>query len=357
MLGALVVVGLLVAAVGRDVVRAWRASRMVAVAADVDGSTEAALLRSWAGWPAPGVATLAPGEAREWSVTEDSAEVRLRVVRLGAELFQLDARAAVPLGAGDASGRSVAHRAQALLLDVRPALLPLRAVVVSGGDVAGGGLSVSARDSMPPGWDCAPPDGVAVPAVVAPHGAVIDVVLSPPDSVARDDAAGAAGSYVLAPPDTLAPRSTRPLVVASPAAGAHVRPAIDAAGECVVGAAAPHNWGDPARPSPCAAHLPVVRVAGDLVAPAGRSQGVLIVDGDLELAGGYEHWGVVVVHGRLRAAGGGNRIFGALLARRGIAASDPGALAVRHSSCAVRAARGAAGIVMPVTGAAWREWW
>jgi hypothetical protein len=63
------------------------------------------------------------------------------------------------------------------------------------------------------------------------------------------------------------------------------------------------------------------------------------------------------VHGAVRAVGAGNWIGGALLARGGVTAAAPGALAVRHSACAVRASLGAAGTVTPVTGASWREWW
>jgi hypothetical protein len=99
-------------------------------------------------------------------------------------------------------------------------------------------------------------------------------------------------------------------------------------------------------------------VDGDLVAPRGRGQGLLVVRGDLRLEGGYEHHGVVVVGGRLVARGAGNRVVGALLARGSPDAPHRlDALALRWSSCVAAAALRAAGVVRSVRPRGWSDAW
>ena len=69
-------------------------------------------------------------------------------------------------------------------------------------------------------------------------------------------------------------------------------------GECVAGE--PWNWGDPDRPyRPCGGYLPVRRALGDLLVEGGVGQGILLVDGDLTLAGGARYYGLILATGRL----------------------------------------------------------
>jgi hypothetical protein len=84
-----------------------------------------------------------------------------------------------------------------------------------------------------------------------------------------------------------------------------------------------------------------VRGAGrtTLRAPA-RWQGVLLVDGDLAVEGLVEGAGLVVVRGRLDAAGGALVLHGALRARGG-ATLGAGSRVVRSRCALDRAARGA----------------
>ncbi len=69
-------------------------------------------------------------------------------------------------------------------------------------------------------------------------------------------------------------------------------------GVCVPGLT---NWGDPAGPpaSPCGGRFVALMRQGDLRLDAGSGQGLLVVDGDLELSGGAHFAGVVLLSGRL----------------------------------------------------------
>jgi hypothetical protein len=66
------------------------------------------------------------------------------------------------------------------------------------------------------------------------------------------------------------------------------------------------NWGDGLnRAAPCGNYFPIIHVAGNLTLNNVQGQGMLLVDGDIEVQGSYEWFGVVVAKGGLRTAGGG----------------------------------------------------
>ena len=87
------------------------------------------------------------------------------------------------------------------------------------------------------------------------------------------------------------------------AAGSYGSGPAVANGVCATGN--PLNWGDGDHTQPCGGYFPLVRVAGDATL-TGTGQGVLLVDGDLNVAGKFQWFGAVIVEGAMKAAGGGN---------------------------------------------------
>lgn len=81
-------------------------------------------------------------------------------------------------------------------------------------------------------------------------------------------------------------------------------------GTCV--ATDPSNWGDPGGLTACAGYRPVVRIAGAGTVTGGVGQGVLVVDGDLMVQGGFRFDGLILVGGRLEIAGAGADLRGAV---------------------------------------------
>lgn len=72
---------------------------------------------------------------------------------------------------------------------------------------------------------------------------------------------------------------------------------VERLGVCVDGA---WSWGDPERPfRACGAELPLRAATADLVVDGGIGQGVLLVDGDIVLAGGGRYYGLVLATGVL----------------------------------------------------------
>lgn len=109
---------------------------------------------------------------------------------------------------------------------------------------------------------------------------------------------------------------------------------------------APLNWGDPINPlGVCGSYFPIVHAPGNLRLSGGWGQGILLVEGDLELSGGVEFYGPVIVLGRVSSTGTGGHVYGGLMARNadfGISLIS-GNSVVNFSSCAIeRALRGSA---------------
>jgi len=78
----------------------------------------------------------------------------------------------------------------------------------------------------------------------------------------------------------------------------------------------PLNWGEPNDPNdPCGSHFPIIHITGNANVQSGsRGQGILLVDGDLDLRGNWVFHGIVIVQGNFETQGSGNRIYGAVMA-------------------------------------------
>ena len=112
------------------------------------------------------------------------------------------------------------------------------------------------------------------------------------------------------------------------------------------------NFGEPRRDvgsvTQCYGYFPIVHgTATDTKFASGtRGQGILLVDGNLELVGGFEWTGLIIVRGQMKVTGTGNKIQGAILTEGvdiATAGSIGGNAEVTFSKCAIdRAVNGAA---------------
>jgi hypothetical protein len=105
------------------------------------------------------------------------------------------------------------------------------------------------------------------------------------------------------------------------------------------------NWGDPENPEGvCGDHFPVIYASGDLrIEGKDRGQGILLVEGNLTVTGGFEFFGPVIVKGAVSAEGAGVRFVGGLVAANASLGQSTvqGNVAVEYSSCSVARAVGA----------------
>lgn len=95
------------------------------------------------------------------------------------------------------------------------------------------------------------------------------------------------------------------------------------------------NWGAPLDPvHPCAEYFPLIYSAGDLTVASGSGQGILVVDGNLQLSAGIRFFGLVLVRGRLVMAPGAE-ITGAVLVQSAVQPSFLDNASIRRSDCAI----------------------
>ncbi len=100
------------------------------------------------------------------------------------------------------------------------------------------------------------------------------------------------------------------------------------------------NWGDPMVPPTvpgCANYFPVIHVEGDLNATGGYGQGILLVDGNLSVQGGWQFFGPVIVKGTVTTQGTGGHFNGGVLAANMNLQQDVvlGSAVVTYSSCII----------------------
>ena len=75
---------------------------------------------------------------------------------------------------------------------------------------------------------------------------------------------------------------------------------------------------------------------GDLQVTGGTGQGILLVNGDLSVAGGFQFFGVVIVTGHLKTTGTGGHFTGGVLAQNVDLEQNTvlGNAVISYSSCA-----------------------
>jgi hypothetical protein len=69
----------------------------------------------------------------------------------------------------------------------------------------------------------------------------------------------------------------------------------------------------------------------------GYGQGILLVDGDLQVRGGFTFFGIIIVQGTFTTGNGTNRIFGAVMASNAADLNQTflGTSTIQYSRCAV----------------------
>ena len=123
----------------------------------------------------------------------------------------------------------------------------------------------------------------------------------------------------------------------------HVRPSINSSGgtsSCNTSDNA--NWGDPGRASPagvCESYFPIVYAPGDVSVNGDIGQGVLLVNGNLNIQGGFTYYGQIIVRGTVKLTGTGNHVYGGIMAASVLDSTSTSQLAgnssIHYSRCAL----------------------
>jgi len=103
------------------------------------------------------------------------------------------------------------------------------------------------------------------------------------------------------------------------------------------------NWGDGMNPgSACSGYFPIIHIAGSATLNGDQGQGILLVDGDLNVQGSYQFFGIVIILGDLKTAGGGSteaHFWGGVMAKNADLSVQnlSGKATLNYSSCSILA--------------------
>jgi hypothetical protein len=237
----------------------------------------------------------------------------------------------------DAAGNVIATRYLGRYLRLAiPSIDIQAAVTAQDGITAGGNIDISGFDTVPLNWTgCAPgvnKGGARSSDQVNAHGA--SSIIGTPAEIEYDSTL--VDSVFTAPFDLLQSMATKTLAggtyngMMPTTTGTPTR--CDAANNL--------NWGEPYAPpaagvvTQCQGYFPIIYTPGSMVVNNGRGQGILLVAGDLNMQGGFEFDGIIIVLGSLQTAGTGNKVTGAVLTA-GTSTSIVGNPDIFYSSCAV----------------------
>lgn len=233
------------------------------------------------------------------------------VRRLNNELFLIDVTAA--------DGNGGARQRLGALIKLRPIDMDIRAALTTRGNTrVGGSAHISGLDMDPTGWSGCPPDS-SLAGIILPSAGNLELVGGCSDGSciegvpAVDTDPGINDStffqYGEVDWDALVGMATK---ILPPGTYTGVQPSYNGL-EC--NTPDPTNWGDPmTTTSDCASYFPVIYISGDGNVNGNYGQGILLVEGDLAVQGGFQFFGIVIVKGSLKTTGTGGHFNGAVLA-------------------------------------------
>lgn len=262
------------------------------------------------------------------------------VQRLSNELFLVTVTGNDPtLSARQRLGQFA--RLQLIDMDIQAAL------TTRGPTRIGGSAEIDGSDAAPAGWACGTETDTTKAGIRLPSGS---------DLTTNGGCSGAScidGNPAVEADSTIADSTffqygdadwddlVSMATITLPPGSYRIEPEITA-GACTTSVT---NWGDPVTPSsPCFGRFPIIYAQADLTINQDLGQGILLVEGDLHVQGGFQFYGITIVKGRLKTTGTGGHFHGAVMAAN-IDLEDNTVLGnalVEYSSCTVQKALTAA---------------
>jgi len=239
--------------------------------------------------------------------------------------------------------------------------------VTSGGSVnVGGNATIDGRNTNPTGWSsCASaPDmaGIRSSGTISTNGQ--PNIYGSPQTVQHD--ATVTTSTFQTPFDALKQAATLTFAGGSGNGNYVTFPSVQPS---ATGSPATcnridtYNWGEPLRSGTyvpeCISYAPVVLINGNAkFISAARGQGILLVDGDLSIAGGFQWVGLVIATGQVQTGNGTSNVTGAILAQNadiGDQTSFSGTPVVSYSKCALDYVLNLSAQGRPLAGRSWAQ--
>lgn len=294
-------------------------------------------------WDMPTAQAMVPWTTVTLADTLNEGIWSVDITRLSSRIFLLESTATVIRGGRILTGatRRISSSVKILTANISPPA----AMTTRGPTTITGGAQVRGEDDVPPGWSAFCSGGLTnKPGLATPNAAQVTL-----------KGAGSITGTPMVQEDTTISSATfqqfgeltwTDLVAMADkhipsGAITQVQPDSTAAGECLTGTLL--NWGNPLNPNgACGDYFPIVHIQSPvgLIQSGGMGQGILLVDGDLDLRGNFVYHGIVIVQGNFETQGSGNRVLGGVMANNVDFALQTmaGTSVVSYSSCAVERA-------------------
>lgn len=306
-----------------------------------------------------GMAVGAVDSSRVYVAAGDTAHVS--ITRLTPTSFWVMSEGMANIGSTALESR---RQTSAYVRIAYPSITPKGAITTAGNITVTGSAIVDGRDTDPAGWgQCAAIPNADVPAIVAAPGMSVSYksqnIPSTP-AVVYDSAAADSNTYVrygseswnslVANADIVLPGGTYNSDIAP----------VGTATTC--NNTVLTNWGEPFRPGAvagCYGRYPIIYFSSTVKLNGnGYGQGILLVNGDLEINGKFEFYGLVIVRDDIRKGNGTANIRGSVYAANTVLA-DPSFVAgnqdVVFSRCAVESALAGSAILVRVKERHWAQ--
>lgn len=346
-IGGLVIVGVLVTAgfyMAHQEVRIGVASKHAAMAVNVAQMGANEIMANWNGYRLGNIAV--------WSDTTiaDTVDVGIwavTITNLNNHVYFLEAEGEVTEGGAMWAGAT--RRIGIVTRMLYAQIDPPAALTTRGTTVVKGGAEVHGEDSQPPGWGgyCSgAPENK--PGILTNDTSLVGT--SGQGQVTGTPAYGQDSSIVDSTFTNFGNMTWAELVALAIAEGKNVsslgasinQTQPDSTGS-VCRTSTLTNWGDPLNPNAaCGSYFPLIYHAGPTltIQSGGFGQGILLLDGNLDLRGNFVFHGIIIVQGNFETQGSGNRIYGGVMASNADfdAQSLVGGSVVTNSTCAVERA-------------------
>ncbi|MGQ0714201.1 MAG: hypothetical protein ACT4PJ_10760 [Gemmatimonadaceae bacterium] len=309
---AIVIIGALVAGAFFSSTQEFRIGSNTLQQTRALGAAEFGLNQTVANWNSGWNTNMTRGQVQMLTpTTSDGSVATVRVTRLSDQAFLVASEGT--------SGQSRRGAARLLVLNI-PTLNMLAALTARGATRIGGSSFIDGNDHVYDGWNC-PTAGAPMPGIATSDTSAISrsgcqnytCVDGTPKVIETPAAADTNTYFNFGSLDWAQLTAMASKVVSGNIQG--IGPSI-ANGVCNEGDF--KNFGEPIKsstaPHPCENYYPIIYASGDLTLNTGRGQGILLVQGDLSIQGGFEFYGPVIVRGTLKTAGQGGHFNGGVLA-------------------------------------------
>lgn len=294
--------------------------------------------------------------------TGDGAQSNVRITRINGYTYWLVSEGVASPGTSQETRR----RTSMVMRLAYPAVKVGGAVTLAGGGTVKGSAQVSGANTVPSGWNCADYPGRDTTGVAYAPGTSLQIqkasnVIGSPQSYA-DPNAGVDGNYI-----KYGDESWNTLVKNADVTIAGGSASPTPAGTATTCTKSASNWGEPWRTpaagtvAGCQNYFPIVYSSGDLHMNQGRGQGILLVEGSLDVNGRFEWDGLIIVKDDITKGNGTPVITGAVMARNANLTDGTtdilGNATFQYSKCALESAMRGSARLLPARGRAWAEMW